>query len=70
MHIFQFPWKKVKAICSLSLVRKLVRVPLKEPLFLKLFLLWFGTSYTHIQKIVNSANDNLMQDKHQNNNLL
>ena len=62
MQIFQFPWKKFKAICSLPLVRKLVRVPLP--------LLRFGTSTTHIQKVVNSANDNLTHDKHQNNNLL
>ena len=61
MHIFQFPWKK-KTICLLPLVRKLVRVPVP--------LLWFGSSTTHIQKIVKSAHDNLTQDKHQNNNLL
>ena len=54
--------KKLRAICSLLLVRKLVRVPLP--------LLWFGTSTTNIQKIVKSANGNLTQDKHQNYNLL
>ena len=54
--------KKFKAICSLSLVRKLVRVPLP--------LLWFETSTMNIHKIAKSANDNLTQDKHQNNNLL
>ena len=54
--------KKFKAICLLSLVRKLVRV--------SLLLLWFGTSTTNIHKITKSANDSLTQDKHQNNNLL
>ena len=54
--------KKMKAICLLLLVGKLVRVPLP--------LLWFGTGPTNIHKIVKSANDNLMQDKHQNYNLL
>ena len=54
--------KKLKAICSLSLVRKLVRVPLP--------LLWFGTITTNIHKIVKSANHNLTQDKHQNYNLI
>ena len=53
--------KKFKAIRSLQLVRKLVRVTL--------FLLWFGTSTTNIHKIVKSANDSLTQDKHQNYNL-
>ena len=51
--------KKFKAVCSLLLVRKLVRVPLP--------LLWFGTRTTNIHKISKSANDNLTQDKHQNN---
>ena len=54
--------KKFKAIYLHLLVRKLVRVPLP--------LLWFGTSTTNIHKIAKSANDNLTQDKHQNNNLL
>ena len=54
--------KKMKAICLLLLVGKLVRVPLP--------LLWFGTGPTNIHKTVKSANDNLMQDKHQNYNLL
>ena len=54
--------KKFKAICLRMLVRKLVQVPL--------VLLWFGTSTTNVYKIVKSANDNLTQDKHQNNNLL
>ena len=54
--------KKFKAICSLSLVRKVARVPLP--------LLWFGASNTNIHKIAKSANDNLTQDQHQNNNLL
>ena len=54
--------KKFKGICSLPLVRKLVRVPLPLPCF--------GTSTTNIHKIVKSANDNLMQDKHQSYNLL
>ena len=54
--------KKFKAICSLPLVRKVVRVPLP--------LLWFGTSTTNIHKIAKSVNDNLTQDKHQENNLL
>ena len=60
--LFSSLGKKFKAICSLPLVRKLVRVPLS--------LLWFGTSTTNIHKIAKSANDNLTQDKHQNNNLL
>ena len=54
--------KKFAAICSLPLVRRLVRVPLP--------LLCFGTSATNIYKIAKSANDNLTQYKHQNNNLL
>ena len=54
--------KKFKAICSLLLVRKLVQVPLS--------LLWFGTSTSNIHKTVKSTSNNLMQDKHQNNNLL
>ena len=54
--------KKFKAICSLLLVRKLVQVPLS--------LLWFGTSSSNIHKTVKSTSNNLMQDKHQNNNLL
>ena len=54
--------KKIKAICSLPLVRKLVPVPLPW--------LWFGTSATNIYKIAKIANDNLTQDKHQNNTLL
>ena len=54
--------KKFKAVCSLLLVRKLVRVPLP--------LLWFGTRTTNIHKISKSANDNLTQDKHQNNNAI
>ena len=63
MHIFQFPSKKkLEAICSLPLVRKLVRFPL--------LLLWFGTSTMNIHTIFKSANDNLTQDKHQNYNLL
>ena len=60
--LFSSLGKKFKAICLLSLVRKLVRVPLP--------LLWFETSSTNIHKIVKSAKDNLTQDKHQNNNLL
>ena len=59
---FQFSWKKFKTICSLPLVRKPAWVPLP--------LLWFGTSTTHIYKIFKSANDNLGQDEHQNNDLL
>ena len=58
MHIVQFPWKKIKVICPLVLVRKLARVPLP--------LLWFGIGTTNIHKIVKSVNDNLAQDKHQN----
>ena len=54
--------KKFKAVCSLLLVRKLVRVPLP--------LLWFGTRTTNIHKISKSANDNLTQNKHQNNNAI
>ena len=54
--------KKFKAICSLPLVRELIRVPLP--------LLWFGISTTNIHKIVKIVNDSLTQDKHQNNNLL
>ena len=33
-------------------------------------LLWFGTNTTNIHKIANSADGNLTQIKHQNNNLL
>ena len=62
MHISQFSCKNLKAICSLPLVRKLVRVSLP--------LLWFGTSTPHIHKIVKSSNDNLTHDNHQNNNIL
>ena len=54
--------KKFKTICSIPLVKKLVRVPLP--------LLWFGASTTNIHKITKSANDSLTQDKHQNINLL
>ena len=50
------------AICSLPLVRKLVRVPFP--------FLCFGTITANIHKIVKGANDNLTQDKHQNYNLL
>ena len=46
--------QRFKATCLLSLVRKLVRVPLP--------LLWFGTSITNIHKIAKSVNDNLKQD--------
>ena len=62
MHIFQFPWKTFNAIRSLPLIRKLVWVPLP--------LLWFGTSIMNIHKIVKSTNDNLMQGKRQNYNVL
>ena len=58
MYIVQFPWKKIKVICLLVLVRKLARVPLP--------LLWFGIGTTNIHKIVKSVNDNLAQDKRQN----
>ena len=61
-YFFSSLRKKFKGICSLPLVRKLVRVPLPLPCF--------GTSTTNIHKIVKSANDNLMQDKHQSYNLL
>ena len=55
--------KMFKTICLLSsVVRKLARVSLP--------LLWFGTSTTNIIKIAKSANENLTQYKHQNNNLL
>ena len=58
---FSFFGKRFEAICLVSLVRKLIRVPLP--------LLWFGTSITNIHNIFKSANYNLTQDKHQNYNL-
>ena len=58
---FSFFGKRFEAICLVSLIRKLVRVPLP--------LLWFGTSITNIHNIFKSANYNLTQDKHQNYNL-
>ena len=58
---FSFFGKRFEAICSVPLVRKLVRVPLP--------LLWFGTSITNIGNIFKSANDNLTQYKNQNHNL-
>ena len=54
--------KSFKAICSLPLVRKLLRVPLP--------LLWFGTSTTNIYKIAKNANDSFTENKYQNINLL
>ena len=51
---------RLKAIFSRSLVRKLVQV--------SLLLLWCGTRSINIYKVAKSANDNLTQDKHQNNN--
>ena len=58
MHIFQFPWKKIQGSLFAFVGQE------------SLPLLWFGTSTTNIHKIAKSANDNLTQDKHQNNNLL
>ena len=65
-------------MCKLDLKDPYFSVPLKENSrqfvrfrwSIPLSLHWFGTSTTNIHKIAKSANDNLAQDKHQNNNLL